>query len=1077
MADRDEFQILQDRVATLEQLVQRQNLRIELLEQQEVKDSSLRKTAPAIPAMPDDKTERPYVQPSEQPYAQPSKQPSTRPYEQLSTPKATPIDNLPRKNINRRPNWNNEHLEAQIGGTWLNRIGVVAFVLGMGFFLKYAFENNWIGPAGRVAIGLLIGIILLTGGELAQKKQYEKFAQGITGGGIAVLYLSIFAAFQFYELIPQLPAFALMILVTATAVLLAVRYSAMAIAILGVTGGFLTPFLLSTGEANAVALFTYIAILDLGILATAYFQNWRVLNYLSYIFTQSVILLWLIETSGEGLWTRQIIFTVFFLIFACLSFFHNILHKKQTQAADLALIFLNAGVFFGLSYFNLEHDYQAFLGLFAALMAIIYFSLGYLTLQANKEDRNLTLTFLGVSLIFLTLAIPIQLTGHWITAGWSAEGAVLLWLGFKTGSIKTRYGAWAVLVLVIIRLLGYDTYLDLYAHYLSPLEGKPPVLYTPFLNAKTLTFLAGIGSFLISAWLYSFNRDKARPWEARAGTILAIVANLLILWLLSSEITAYFDSRRILEYNSRGTFNPGSQSWDNEEAKQLTLSAVWALYSILLVVIGILKKYKPIRIFAIVLFGVTILKVFLFDLSNLDTIYRIMSFLILGVILIGVSFLYQKFKGQMLMLLAVITVTVLGQLAWLPAANADYAAEHWAFRKQIPGQNSSQKYVQVELDGETYNHSAAGNLADLRVVGGNKDAGEEVPYYLYSEKAAVEEKAYPVTILNNSFVPGAYSSFVLDLGEANRPNNRLTIETPGTNFLRRIEVEGADNPKAAWNKLASSDHIFDFKGSRSTQVHYSENNFRYLRIKIWNKSEPPLEITGAMIYYTIKKTGAEKKLEPKRIATSDNVELTVPSGEQGKKSSMLTFDLGYANYPSHRLVLSVADENFSRQVTLEGSNDRKTWEPAGSSLTIYSYNIDNKVGQNLTLEYPEISSRYLRVTIHNQDNPPLHIKGGTVYSFPHKVIFPYDSRIQYALYYGNPKAQPPVYDIQQLATYLEKGNLPVFSLGPEQKNPLYVQEKKPWTEENKWMLWTVLGLVVIVLGLAIINTMKKIGSE
>ena len=116
------------------------------------------------------------------------------------------------------------------------------------------------------------------------------------------------------------------------------------------------------------------------------------------------------------------------------------------------------------------------------------------------------------------------------------------------------------------------------------------------------------------------------------------------------------------------------------------------------------------------------------------------------------------------------------------------------------------------------------------------------------------------------------------------------------------------------------------------------------------------------------------------------------------------------------------------------------------------------------------------MTIRNQDNAPLTIKGAAVYSFPRKVIFPYDSGIQYALYYGNPKAGPPVYDIQQLAAYLEEGSLPVFSLGPEEKNPLYVQEKKPWTEENQWFLWFVLGLVVIVLGLTIANTMKKING-
>ncbi|MHB8984060.1 MAG: DUF2339 domain-containing protein, partial [Carboxydocellales bacterium] len=696
---RHELQILLGRVAALEEIVQEQKLRLELLERQDAQTTFSK-------AFPPGNTQK-----SEQ--AQQSEQAQPR-YKTQEVTKRPTI-----KNAERNSNWNNEHLEAKIGGTLLNRIGVVAFVLGIGFFLKYAFENNWIGPTGRVAIGLLIGITLLGLGELAQKKQYEKFAQGITGGGIAVLYLSIFAAFQFYQLLPQTAAFALMVLVTATAVITAVRYNSLAIAIMGVLGGFLTPFMLSTGQANEKVLFTYIAILDLGILATAYFKNWRPLNYLSFVLTQVVILLWLIDAFNNELWTRQIIFSVFFLIFAFLSFFHNILYKKLTQPADLALIFLNAGVFFGLSYLNLHEDYQAFLGLFAALMALIYLGLGYLTLQANQTDRNLTLTFLGVSLIFLTLAIPIQLSGSWITVGWAAEGAVLVWLGFKTGSVKTRYGAWAVLALVAVRLLGFETNLNLYHLYFSQSTGMPPAPYTPFLNTKTLTFLAGIGAFLVSTWLYFYNREKTKPWENYLPTILATMANLLILWLLSTEITAYFDFRRfIAEYNTKGNYNPASQPWNLEEAKQLTLSAVWAIYSILLVVIGIIKRYKPIRLFSMVLFGVTILKVFLFDLSNLDTIYRIMSFLILGVILIGVSFLYQRFKHQIssqLLLLTMFIVIVGSQFAWLSPASADYQAQNWAYRKQIIAHNSAKDYGQVKLDGATYNHLATSNFADLRV--------------------------------------------------------------------------------------------------------------------------------------------------------------------------------------------------------------------------------------------------------------------------------------------------------------------------------------------------------------------------
>lgn len=620
MEDKDNFRTLEERISVLEKTLRQYEQRLQALEADE---------------------------PPTDPYRKPEYRSAAGGAATESRP--NPINNSavrssnlqsaaagPRKPVDR------EHLEAKIGGTWLNRIGVLAFILGVAFFLKYAFDNNWIGPAGRVALGLTAGLALLTGGEFAQKKRYEKFAQGITGGGIAILYLSIFAAFNFYQLIPQIPAFALMILVTATAVLLAVRYNSPATAVLGVIGGFLTPFLLSTGKVNVFGLFTYLALLDLGILATAYFKNWRLLNYLSFVFTELIIISWLFDASAHEVWTRQAVFTVFFLIFAFLSFFYNIIHRKETEPADLALIFLNAGLFFGLSYGNLETDYKAFMGFFAVMMAVVYFSLGWLTIKVNKEDKNLTLIFLGVALIFLTLAIPIQLTGSWITVAWAVEGAVLLWIGLKTGSVRTRYGALIIYVLTLCRLIGYDT-TESWHNFISS-EQWGHTIYLMFLNFKTLAFVVGIAACLAGAYLYANTDAQLQETEKKAGTVLNILANLLVLWLLSTEIANYFDSRSYLGYANQ--IIPTNQAWNLEEAKQLTLSAVWAVYSIFLVAVGIIEKYQPVRLFAMVLFGVTILKVFLYDLSNLDTIFRILSFVILGVILILVSFLYQKYKTR-----------------------------------------------------------------------------------------------------------------------------------------------------------------------------------------------------------------------------------------------------------------------------------------------------------------------------------------------------------------------------------------------------------------------------------------------
>src|SRR5271156_4474355 len=159
--------------------------------------------------------------------------------------------------------------EKQIGQYWLNRIGIVAILIGVSYFLKYAFENNWIGPAGRVAIGLLAGIGLLIWSERFRTRGHQLFSYSLKAIGVGTLYLSLWGAYQVYHLIPASAAFAAMIVVTAATITLALTQDAELLATFALAGGFSTPVLLSTGENHEVVLFAYVALLDLAILAMA----------------------------------------------------------------------------------------------------------------------------------------------------------------------------------------------------------------------------------------------------------------------------------------------------------------------------------------------------------------------------------------------------------------------------------------------------------------------------------------------------------------------------------------------------------------------------------------------------------------------------------------------------------------------------------------------------------------------------------------------------------------------------------------------------------------------------------------
>ena len=189
-------------------------------------------------------------------------------------------------------------LEERIGSHWLNRIGIAAVMIGMSYFLKYAFDNGWIGPTGRIAIGLIAGIAVVLWSERFRSRGYRIFSYSLKALGIGVLYLSLWAAFQVYQLIPSGAAFFCMLVVTASTCALALTQDTEILAVFAITGGFSTPVLLSTGVNREIALFSYLTLLDLGTLALVFFKPWRRLLWLSVRKTTTLSIRFM--NSGEN---------------------------------------------------------------------------------------------------------------------------------------------------------------------------------------------------------------------------------------------------------------------------------------------------------------------------------------------------------------------------------------------------------------------------------------------------------------------------------------------------------------------------------------------------------------------------------------------------------------------------------------------------------------------------------------------------------------------------------------------------------------------------------------------------------
>ena len=526
--------------------------------------------------------------------------------------------------------WNWEWL---LGGNWLARVGILALIIGMGFFLKLAFDNQWIGETGRVVLGLVVGIALLGGGEYWTRK-YPIWAQAVTGGGIAILYLSIFAAFSLYELIPAWAALGFSFLVTLAAAGLALRYEARAIAVLGILGGFATPLFLADKLPQQWALLGYVLVLDVGVLALATFRNWRWFTLLALVGSIILFLFWQ-EELDPGLALAQIGLTVIFLIFVGATTLFHLLWRRAPQAFDQALITLNAAAYLGISYSLLWDDFRVWMGGFTLALALFYGLLGYGILMRHREHVHLSLFAVGVALVLLSIAVPVQLDGEWIAPAWAVEGAALVWLSFFIRMPQLRLFGVAAFVVALGWLLISDVPFELgFDYFYDPYSGSDD--YWPFLNLRLLSHAVIIAATYLAAFLWWRGReDYAYEGEFVAPAILLVAANILTLWALSVQVIDAF-------YIAADNNIVAWRIVDN--AISLSLSGLWALYAAVLIVLGIVRRDRWLRLGGLALLAVPVVKLFVYDAFKMDQEYRVAAFIGLGALLVIGGFLYQRYS-------------------------------------------------------------------------------------------------------------------------------------------------------------------------------------------------------------------------------------------------------------------------------------------------------------------------------------------------------------------------------------------------------------------------------------------------
>lgn len=657
---------------------------------------------------------------------------------------------------------NNPDLEKFIGENLANKIGIAVLVLGIGFFVKYAIDQDWIKEGGRIAIGLICGGILI-GIAHYLRNSYRSFSSVLVGGGLCVFYFTIAFAYQEYGMMPQSVAFGAMVIITAFAVILALLYNRLEIAVLATIGGFITPFLVSNGNANYVALFTYLTILNTGLLVLAYFKRWPSINIIALFFTVIIFGSWLGLYADTPEFSNRNAFlfaTLFYVLFIATNTLNNLREKRIFTAFDFCILLSINALYYSAGIIILKDiDGGVYKGLFTAILGVLNLTMAYLLFKNKRADKNFIYLLIGLTLTYISLAAPVQLSGNSITLFWASECVVLYWLYRRSGitllkvatliisglalvslmmDIQKLYGGITLLPIIINRafittIVTAVAYGLLYVQVKKQGEidcftGLPSRIITTGLLVLSIGLLyaagaleinyqfgnrlPGTGAKFIYGQLYTYCfalvlllavlKQFATDRLAVRNTILLACFGMYLLYIspisdaaegaLITDNTSLFAPHWLadiallalvftaIQYVRKNRlalagflsaftwvvsvallifvsvevyylflwtgYNGTTESLEKYKLiyNKAGITITWAVISFAFMWLGMRHRYKPLRVISLSLFLLALIKLFLWDIRNIGEGGKIAAFIALGVLLLIISFMYQRLK-------------------------------------------------------------------------------------------------------------------------------------------------------------------------------------------------------------------------------------------------------------------------------------------------------------------------------------------------------------------------------------------------------------------------------------------------
>ena len=447
------------------------------------------------------------------------------------------------------------------------KVGVIVSFFGVAFLFKYAVDRQLLQLSIELRlIGVAIfGISLLAIGWRLRDKALV-YALNLQGGGIGILYLTIFAAMRLYELLPAGLSFVLLVALTVFTGILAIAQNSRALAFFGIIGGFLAPILVSTGSGNHVVLFSYYLILNVAILGIAWFRSWRELNLLGFAFTFVIGGVWGYNNYRPELFASTEPFLLLnFIFYQAVAILFSIKQEPKLKGfVDGTLVFGTPVVAFALQA-RIVSDFEYGLAISALVAAMLYIATAITLFKARPQQfRLMAEAFLALAVVFGTIALPLALDARWTAVAWAVEGAALIWVAIRQNRTLAKY---AGSLLLIASGIAFSTYgwkeglgipvlngnylggmliglASVFSGYL--IDTKPDQHKPNFIVIGRLIFSWGLLWCVGSGFMEIFDRLPLRYAPAAITTYLAIVATVLLVvaekvgWTLAKATTLLY---------------------------------------------------------------------------------------------------------------------------------------------------------------------------------------------------------------------------------------------------------------------------------------------------------------------------------------------------------------------------------------------------------------------------------------------------------------------------------------------------------------------------------------------------------